>query len=65
MLTGCVSSAPRGALDDWRRETLRTCTATLGKILPSIGDGEYGARYFTRLHEMAVLAAELDHARGE
>lgn len=52
-------------MDGGRREALRTRTALLGKILPSIGDDEYGTKYFTLLYEMAVLAAELDHARGK
>ncbi|MFC7265390.1 hypothetical protein [Streptomyces lutosisoli] len=64
-LAGCVSVALEGSLDDGRREVLRTRIAILGKILPSIGDDEYGTKYFTLLYEMAVLAAELDHARGE
>lgn len=64
-LAGCVSSAMNGPLDDWRREVLQERTAVLGKILPSIGDDEYAAKYFSHLHEMAVLAAELDSARRE
>jgi len=62
-LAGCVSVALEGSLDGGRREALRTRSALLGKILPSIGDDEYGTKYFPLLYEMAVLAAELDHAR--
>ncbi|MFF8432298.1 hypothetical protein ACF07Y_45680 [Streptomyces sp. NPDC016566] len=65
MLSGCVSSVMNGPLDDQRRDILRTRTAVLGEILPSIGDDEYATKYFTRLHGMAVLAGELDNARSE
>ncbi|MGI5512972.1 hypothetical protein [Streptomyces sp. CA-106131] len=65
MLAGCVSSALSGPLDDRRRGILQTRIVVLGKILPSIGDDEYAATYFTHLHGMAVLAAELDKARSE
>jgi hypothetical protein len=64
-LAGCVSSAMNGPLDDRRRHILQACTAVLGQILPSIGDDEYATKYFAHLHGMAVLAAELDHARSE
>lgn len=64
-LAGCVSSAMNGPLDDWRRKVLRERIAILGEILPSIVDDAYAMKYFTRLHEMAVLAAELDTDRGE
>ncbi|MFF4260311.1 hypothetical protein ACFY1L_55220 [Streptomyces sp. NPDC001663] len=65
MLAGCVSSAMDGPLDDRRRDTLHERTAALEKILPPIGDDEYATKYFTHLHGMAVLAAELDNARSE
>lgn len=65
MLAGCVSSAVNGLLDDRRREILQARTAVLGEILPSIGDDEYATKYFTHLHGMAVLAAEVDNARNE
>ncbi len=64
-LAGCISVALDGPLDDWRREVLLRLTASLGKVLPSLGDDAYGLEYFTHLHEMALLAAELDAARGE
>lgn len=62
-LAGCVSSAMNGPLDASRSRVLHQKTAILGRVLPSIDDDEYAARYFTRLHEMAVLAAGLDSAR--
>ncbi|MEU2062374.1 hypothetical protein [Streptomyces sp. NPDC013455] len=65
MLAGCVSSAINGPLDDRYRDVLRERTAVLEEILPSIGDDEYATKYFTHLHGMAVLAAELDKARSE
>lgn len=65
ILAGCVSSAMDGSLDDRRRDILQARTATLEEILPSIGDDEYATKYFTHLHGMAVLAAELDNARSE
>ncbi|MGW7447600.1 hypothetical protein [Kitasatospora sp. NPDC054795] len=64
-LGGCVSSAMNGPLGGWRREVLQERTAVLEKILPSIGDDEYAAKYFAHLHETAVLAAEIDNARRE
>ncbi|MFF4901797.1 hypothetical protein [Streptomyces sp. NPDC001068] len=65
MLAGCVSSAMDGPLDDRRGEVLHARTAVLEEILPLIGDDEYASTYFTHLHGMAVLAAELDAARGD
>ncbi|WAZ19279.1 hypothetical protein STRCI_000316 [Streptomyces cinnabarinus] len=63
-LAGCVSSAMEGPLDERRQGVLRDRTAMLGNVLPSIGDDEYASKYFARLHEMGVLAAEVDSARG-
>jgi hypothetical protein len=65
MLAGCVSSALSGSLDDRRRGILQTRIVVLGKIVQSIGDDEYATTYFTHLHGMAVLAAELDKDRSE
>lgn len=64
-LADCVSTALQGPLDDRHRDLLRTRTAVLAAILPSIGDDEYATTYFTHLRDMAVLAAELDDARNE
>ncbi|MEU4297447.1 hypothetical protein [Kitasatospora aureofaciens] len=63
MLAGCISVALEHPLDDWRREVLHRRVAILGGILPSIGD-EYGTKYFTHLHKTAMLAVEVDRARG-
>ncbi|HWU09014.1 MAG TPA: hypothetical protein VN520_21965 [Streptomyces sp.] len=65
MLAGCVSSALSGPLDDRHQGALRKRTVVLGRILASIGDDEYAATYFSQLHAMAVLAADLDKARSE
>ncbi|MFJ9566927.1 hypothetical protein ACIRQQ_43710 [Streptomyces fuscichromogenes] len=65
MLAGCVASVIDGTLDDRRRDVLQARTPALEVILPSIGDDEYASKYFTHLHGMAVLAAELDNARSE
>jgi hypothetical protein len=64
-LAGCISVALDRPLDDWRRGVLQRKTATLERILSSIGDDAYGSEYFTHLHRMAVPAAELDRGRGE
>lgn len=64
-LAGCIASALDGPLDDRRRDILRARTGVLGKILPSIADDEYAAKYFAHLHGTAVRAAELDRARSE
>ncbi|MFD7583631.1 hypothetical protein [Kitasatospora sp. NPDC059817] len=58
-----VSSVLSGHLDENRRGTLLACLAALEKVLPSLGDEGGGAEYYERLHEMAVLAAELGNAR--
>ncbi|MEV7611837.1 hypothetical protein [Streptomyces sp. NPDC089799] len=65
MLSGCISTAMAGPLDDWRRQVLQVRTPLLGEILPLIGDDAYATKYFTYLYEMAVLAIELDNARRE
>ncbi|MCG6500039.1 hypothetical protein MCM47_38530 [Kitasatospora sp. A2-31] len=65
MLAGCVSSALSGPLNDRRRGILQTRIVVLGQILPSIGDDEYAAKYFAHLHEMVLMAAEIDNARRE
>ncbi|MEU2394083.1 hypothetical protein [Streptomyces sp. NPDC007369] len=63
-LAGCVLSAMNGPLDDWRRDVLLKDAPVLEKILPSIADDDYAAKYFAHLHAMAVLAAEIDTARS-
>ncbi|MGW6719357.1 hypothetical protein [Streptomyces sp. NPDC054995] len=62
-IAGCVSSAMKGKLDDGRRENLHARIARLGEILPSIRDDENAITYFTHLHQMGKLAAEIDDAR--
>ncbi|MFD7641413.1 hypothetical protein ACFV4P_12235 [Kitasatospora sp. NPDC059795] len=57
-LAGCVSSALTGPLDHRRREALRHGIATLHRILPALADDPEASEYFTRLRELAVLAAE-------
>ncbi|MEU6347305.1 hypothetical protein ABZ883_40950 [Streptomyces sp. NPDC046977] len=64
MLAGCVSVALERPLDDWRRDDLHRRITVLRRILPSLADDEYATQYFSHLLEMAVLAAELDNARG-
>ncbi|RAJ46907.1 hypothetical protein K353_00108 [Kitasatospora sp. SolWspMP-SS2h] len=56
-LAGCVSAALTGPLDQRRRAALRTGIATVDRILPELADDPGAADYFTRLRELAVLAA--------
>ncbi|MET8162893.1 hypothetical protein ABZT34_01310 [Streptomyces sp. NPDC005329] len=53
-----------GPLDEQRRAGLIRLTAAFEKVLPAIGD-EYGAKYYTHVRGMAVLAAEIETLRGE
>lgn len=53
-VAGCVSSLLAGPLDERRRVALGRCVANLIEVLPAIED-EYGAKYYERLREMAVL----------
>ncbi|KUO13815.1 hypothetical protein [Streptomyces sp. DSM 15324] len=39
-------------------------TAALGRVLPAIDD-EYGAKHNTHVHDMAMLAAEIETSRDE
>ncbi|MFJ4844910.1 MULTISPECIES: hypothetical protein [unclassified Streptomyces] len=64
MVAGCVSVALERHLDDRRRDDLHHRITVLRRILPSIADDEYATQYFSHLLEVAVLAAELDNARG-
>lgn len=64
MLSGCIASVLEGPLDDWRRDVLTARIPVLVEVLPSISHDAYGTEYFTHLHRMAVIAAEIDHARG-
>ncbi|MGV9523373.1 hypothetical protein ACWDRS_24705 [Streptomyces griseus] len=62
-LGGCISSAMDGKLDDMRHAILHSRIVRLGELLPLIRDDEYASDYFNLLHQIAVLAAELDDAQ--
>jgi hypothetical protein len=61
LVAGCIHTAldNKGSLDDWRRGVLQDRIEALVKVLPAIADDEYATEYFTHMHRMAVLAAEL------
>ncbi|MFI1585621.1 hypothetical protein [Embleya sp. NPDC020630] len=61
LVAGCIHTAlnNNGSLDDWRRGVLQNRIEALVKVLPAIADDEYATDYFTCVHRMAVLAAEL------
>ncbi|KPI28960.1 hypothetical protein OV320_4215 [Actinobacteria bacterium OV320] len=53
-----------GPLDEQRRAGLSRLAAAFERVLPSIGD-EYGAKYYTHVRDMAVLAAEIETLRDK
>lgn len=57
-IAGCVSFAVAGPLDGWRLGILRECIGRLAVVLPLIDD-RYAVEYFTRLRDLAVLAAAI------
>ncbi|MFI6602989.1 hypothetical protein ACIBHX_42660 [Nonomuraea sp. NPDC050536] len=61
---GYASSVLKGPLDEQRRAGLMKLTAALEDVLPAI-DNEYGAKYYTHLRDIAVLAAEIEASRDE
>ncbi|MFI6880789.1 hypothetical protein ACIBL6_45805 [Streptomyces sp. NPDC050400] len=51
-----------GLLSEQTRIRLTRLTSAFGKVLPAIDD-EYAAKYYTHLHNMVVLSAEIDSQR--
>ncbi|MEE1768777.1 hypothetical protein PUR34_11545 [Streptomyces sp. JV185] len=51
-----------GMLSEQARVRLARLSSSFGKVLPAIED-EYAAKYYTHLHNMVVLAAEIDSQR--
>ncbi|WP_405901856.1 hypothetical protein OG696_40770 [Streptomyces sp. NBC_00656] len=45
-----------------QRKRLPRLTSAFGKVLPAIDD-EYAAKYYTHLHNMVVLSAEIESQR--
>ncbi|MFD8478297.1 hypothetical protein [Kitasatospora sp. NPDC059673] len=64
-LAGCVSSALTGPLDQRRREALRNGIAAVHRVLPALAADAGAREYFTRLRELAVLAAERQAPNGQ
>ncbi|MEV7982935.1 hypothetical protein [Streptomyces sp. NPDC086519] len=48
--------------DEQARVSLTRLTSSFGKVLPAIDD-EYAAKYYTHLHNMVVLSAEIESRR--
>ncbi|WP_327318980.1 hypothetical protein [Streptomyces sp. NBC_01235] len=59
-----ASSVLNGPLNERRRAGLMRLTAAFEKVLPAIGD-EQGAKYYTHLRDMAVLAVEIETSRDK
>ncbi|MDP5315646.1 hypothetical protein [Streptomyces poriferorum] len=51
-----------GRLSEKVRVRLPRLTSAFGKVLPAIDD-EYAAKYYTHLHNMVVLSAEIESQR--
>ncbi|MFD8847651.1 hypothetical protein [Streptomyces sp. NPDC059604] len=51
-----------GLLSEQARVRLTRLTSAFGKVLPAIDD-EYAAKYYTHLHNMVVLSAEIESQR--
>ncbi|MER5302641.1 hypothetical protein ABT039_24690 [Streptomyces lasiicapitis] len=51
-----------GPLDEQRGKGLIRLTTVFEKVLPAI-DGEYAAKYYTHVRDLAVLAAEIETLR--
>ncbi|MFB8036176.1 hypothetical protein ACFC5Z_25175 [Streptomyces sp. NPDC056004] len=51
-----------GLLSEQARVRLTRLTSAFGKVLPAIDD-EYTAKYYTHLHNMVVLSAEIESQR--
>ncbi|WP_406359497.1 hypothetical protein OID55_00960 [Streptomyces sp. NBC_00715] len=51
-----------GLLSEQARAGLTRLTSAFGKVLPAIDD-EYAATYYTHLHSMVVLSAEIESQR--
>ncbi|MEV0750235.1 hypothetical protein AB0I75_34390 [Streptomyces sp. NPDC050273] len=51
-----------GMLSEQASLRLTRLSSSFGKVLPAIED-EYAAKYYTHLHNMVVLAAEIDSQR--
>ncbi|WP_214320616.1 hypothetical protein [Nonomuraea sediminis] len=59
---GYASGVLKGSLNEQRRAGLMRLTAAFEKVLPAIDD-EYGAKYYTHVRDMVVLAAEIETLR--
>jgi hypothetical protein len=57
-----AASVHEGLLSEHDRVRLTRLTSAFGKVLPAIDD-EYAARYYTHLHNMVVLSAEIESQR--
>ncbi|MEU4507322.1 hypothetical protein [Streptomyces sp. NPDC024089] len=51
-----------GLLSEQARVRRTRLTSAFGKVLPAIDD-EYAAKYYTHLHNMVVLSAEIESQR--
>lgn len=51
-----------GLLSEQARVRLTRLTSAFEKVLPAIDD-EYAAKYYTHLHNMVVLSADIDSQR--
>ncbi|BCJ64849.1 hypothetical protein [Polymorphospora rubra] len=61
---GYASSALKDPLDEQRRAGFLRLTAVFETVLPAIDD-EYATKYYTRVRDMVVLAAEVETLRGK
>jgi hypothetical protein len=59
---GYASSVLKGPLTEQHRAALTRLVAVFDKVLPVIDD-EYASRYYTHMHKMAGLAAEVENLR--
>ncbi|MGV4988139.1 hypothetical protein ACVB8X_28850 [Streptomyces sp. NRAIS4] len=59
---GYATSVLKGPLTEQHRSALTRLVAVFDKVLPLIDD-EYASGYYTHVHKMAVLAAEVENLR--
>ncbi|GIG70516.1 hypothetical protein [Phytomonospora endophytica] len=61
---GCVASVREGPLSERHRAGLTQLTSVFESVLPAIDD-TYATEYYAHLHNMIVLAADIERLRGK
>ncbi|MEV6155505.1 hypothetical protein AB0L53_34705 [Nonomuraea sp. NPDC052129] len=59
---GFAAGVLKGPLSEQHRPGLTRLTSVLEEVLPTIDD-EYATKYYTHVHDMAVLAAGIESLR--